>query len=55
LPPVFNRRRWYANWKKTRYSNEKLKSRTGWSPRVATAEGLERYFEACRRKGVQHA
>ena len=20
LPPVFNRRRWYANWKKTRYS-----------------------------------
>ena len=26
LPPVFNRSRWYANWKKTRYSNQKLKA-----------------------------
>ena len=26
LPPAFNRRRWYADWKKTRYSNEKLKT-----------------------------
>ena len=55
LPAVFNRRRWYANWKKTRYSNEKLKARMGWSPRVSTAEGMERYFEACRRKEARHA
>jgi nucleoside-diphosphate-sugar epimerase len=55
LPPVFNRRRWYANWKKTRYTNQKLKSRTGWTPRIATPEGMERYFEACRRKGAQLA
>lgn len=55
LPPVFNRRRWYSNWKKTRYSNKKLKARTGWSPQVSTAEGMERYFKACRLKGASHA
>jgi nucleoside-diphosphate-sugar epimerase len=50
LPPVFNRRRWHANWKKTYYSNAKLK-RIGWIPRVPTAEGLRSYFEACRNEG----
>ena len=54
LPPVFNRRRWHAEWKKTRYSNAKLKTRLGWTPRVPTAEGLRRYFEACRAR-VTHA
>jgi nucleoside-diphosphate-sugar epimerase len=48
LPPVFNRNRWYANWQSTRYSNEKLKARTGWAPQVPMAEGLGRYFEGCR-------
>lgn len=48
LPPAFNRKRWYAYWKKTRYSNDKLKSRLGWTPRLSTDEGLRRYFEACR-------
>ena len=51
LPPAFNRRRWHANWKKTRYSNEKLKTRVGWKPNLPTAEGLRRYFEACRNGG----
>ena len=50
LPPAFNRRRWHAYWKKTRYSNEKLKSRVGWSPKVPTEEGLRRFFESCRVK-----
>jgi nucleoside-diphosphate-sugar epimerase len=48
LPPVFNRKRWHANWRKTRYSNAKLKARTGWAPQVPMAEGLGRYFEGCR-------
>jgi nucleoside-diphosphate-sugar epimerase len=48
LPPVFNRKRWHAEWKKTRYSNEKLKARLGWSPRVPMTEGLTRYFQSCR-------
>jgi nucleoside-diphosphate-sugar epimerase len=47
LPPDFNRRRWYSEWKKTRYSNEKLKARLGWTPRVPTAEGLRLYFQSC--------
>src|SRR6266581_643956 len=34
LPPAFNRRVWHAFWKKTRYSNEKLKSRLQWTQRV---------------------
>ncbi|HXY51051.1 MAG TPA: NAD-dependent epimerase/dehydratase family protein [Terriglobales bacterium] len=48
LPPVFNVRRWRAFWKKAQYSNQKLKTRVGWAPRIPTAEGFRRYFEACR-------
>lgn len=44
LPPAFNRAHWHANWKKTRYSNNKLKVRLGWKPTVTTTEGLRRYF-----------
>jgi len=47
LPPVFNRSRWHAYWKKTSYSNQKLKSRIGWIPKVTMAEGLRRYFDSC--------
>ena len=48
LPPVFNRRRWNAEWKKTRYSNEKLKIKLGWTPKIPMQEGLRRYFAGCR-------
>jgi nucleoside-diphosphate-sugar epimerase len=48
LPPVFNRRRWHAYWKQTRYTNDKLKTRLGWTPTVPMAEGLRRYFASCR-------
>lgn len=51
LPPDFNRRRWDAYWKKTRYSNEKLKTQLGWTPKVTMAEGLNRYFQSCRNRG----
>ncbi len=54
LPPAFNRRKWHANWKKTYYSNEKLKSRVGWTPNVPAAEALRCYFESCR-DGQQYA
>jgi nucleoside-diphosphate-sugar epimerase len=47
LPPVFTRRRWYSEWKNTTYSNEKLKLRLGWVPKVSTEEGLRRYFNSC--------
>jgi len=54
LPPAFNSRRWYAEWKQTRYSNEKLKLKLGWVPRVSTEEGLRRYFKSCGQ-GELHA
>jgi hypothetical protein len=50
LPPVFNRLKWHAQWKSTRYSNEKLKVRLGWTPRVSMHDGLERYFASCRER-----
>lgn len=54
LPPVFNRRRWYAEWRRTSYSNAKLKERLGWVPRVPTNEALRLYFRS-PREGGQHA
>jgi nucleoside-diphosphate-sugar epimerase len=49
LPPVFNRRRWSVEWKKTRYSNHKLKTQLGWAPRISTADGMQIYFDSCAR------
>jgi nucleoside-diphosphate-sugar epimerase len=49
LPPVFTRAEWAAYWKKTRYSNEKLKNRLGWRPLIPTAEAMKIFFDACRR------
>ncbi|HVO63558.1 MAG TPA: NAD(P)-dependent oxidoreductase [Terriglobales bacterium] len=51
LPPVYNRKAWRVSWKRTRYSNAKLKSRVGWQPSVPTSEGLRLYFESCRIGG----
>jgi nucleoside-diphosphate-sugar epimerase len=52
LPPVHNRRSWAASWKRTNYSNEKIKQRLGWMPRVPTSEGLSQFWESCRRNGA---
>lgn len=54
LPPAFNRRSWNAHWRKTQYSNTRVKTRVGWEQKVTTAEGFRRYFEASRT-GKQHA
>jgi nucleoside-diphosphate-sugar epimerase len=54
LPPAFNRRRWYAEWRRTRYSNTKLKQRLGWSAKVPTNEALRLYFTSCAQD-EQHA
>lgn len=50
LPPVFNRSRWRAEWKRTVYTNEKAKMLLGWHPKVSMREGLNRYLEACREQ-----
>ena len=51
LPPAFNRPTWHAYLKGNRYTNAKAKRLLGWTPRVATAEGLKRYFESSRKRG----
>ena len=44
--------RWMALvLEKDDYSNEKLKARLNWTPRVSMADGLKQYFEACRNAG----
>lgn len=50
LPPVYNRRLWAVMWKRTRYSNEKIKRMLEWTPNVSTAKGLKQYFESCRQE-----
>lgn len=50
LPNTYNLNKWHSLWKKTRYSNKKLKEKLGWAQKVSTAEGLTNYFEACRAK-----
>lgn len=56
LPPVFNRRRCAAEWKGNRYSNQKLKERLGWTPRVnirdATASFLTQFEPPSRENDV---
>jgi nucleoside-diphosphate-sugar epimerase len=54
LPPIYNRLNWNAYWRKTRYSNARVKSALGWKPTVSTEEGLRRYFQSCREK-LRHA
>jgi nucleoside-diphosphate-sugar epimerase len=49
LPPAFNRRRCATYWKGNRYSNQKLKERTGWKPSVSYPEGMRQYAEFVRR------
>lgn len=48
LPPGFNRWMWHVYWKRSAYTNEKLKRMVGWTPSIPTPTGLERYFAACR-------
>jgi len=44
LPPVFNRRRSAAEWKGNRFSNQKIKSRLGWQPRVGVEKGMAEFL-----------
>jgi nucleoside-diphosphate-sugar epimerase len=51
LPPVFNRRRCAAQWKEMRYSNQKLKDRLGWKPRVPMEEAIEKFLRQFASNG----
>jgi nucleoside-diphosphate-sugar epimerase len=50
LPSVFNRGTWRSSWKKTRYTNGKLKKILGWTQRIPTPTGLRLHYESCRSK-----
>jgi nucleoside-diphosphate-sugar epimerase len=50
LPPAFNRRRCAAEWKGNRYSNQKLKDRLGWKPRVPMNEAMARFLAQFERE-----
>jgi len=44
LPPVFNRRRCAAEWKGNRYSNEKLRQRLGWKPKIKMKQAMDLFL-----------
>ncbi len=44
LPPAFNRRRCSAEWKGNCYSNQKLRERLGWKPRVPMKQALQAFL-----------
>ncbi len=47
LPQAFNRSHWYSLWRNTRYSNQHLKRRLGWTPVISTSEAMRRYLSDC--------
>ncbi|MCX7975237.1 MAG: NAD(P)-dependent oxidoreductase [Candidatus Aminicenantes bacterium] len=49
VPAAFTRREWYAYWKKTNYSNKKIKEMLGWKQQIKTENALLDYFEYCRQ------
>ena len=44
LPPAFNRRRCAAEWKGNRYSNQKLRERLAWKPRVNMKDAMASFL-----------
>lgn len=48
VPSAFTYREWAAYWKKTFYSNKKIKEKLGWQPKVSTRDGLEKFYSYCR-------
>ncbi|MGC8893092.1 MAG: NAD-dependent epimerase/dehydratase family protein [Candidatus Saccharicenans sp.] len=53
IPPVFSRREWHAYWKKTHYSNRKIKEKLGWEPKLKSKDALALYFDYCRRAKIK--
>jgi nucleoside-diphosphate-sugar epimerase len=51
LPPAFNRRRCSAQWKGNCYSNQKLRERLGWKPRVPMNQALDAFLSQFETNG----
>jgi nucleoside-diphosphate-sugar epimerase len=52
LPPAFNRRRCAAEWKGNRFSNQKLRGRLGWKPRVNMEQAMVSFLAQFDRGGA---
>jgi nucleoside-diphosphate-sugar epimerase len=52
LPPAFNRRRCAAEWKGNRFSNEKVRQRLGWRPRVSMEKAMAAFLSQFTRGGA---
>ena len=52
LPPAFNRRRCAAEWKGNRYSNQKLKERLGWRPKVPMEQAIPLFLGQFESNGA---
>jgi len=52
LPPAFNRRRCAAEWKGNRFSNQKLRGRLGWKPRVNMEQAMASFLAQFDRGGA---
>jgi nucleoside-diphosphate-sugar epimerase len=55
LPPAFNRRRCDAEWKGNRYSNQKLRERLGWKPRVRLDQAMAAFLSQFDSNGNDNA
>jgi nucleoside-diphosphate-sugar epimerase len=51
LPPAFNRRRCAAEWKGNRYSNQKLRERLAWKPRVPMNQAMNAFLSQFESNG----
>ncbi len=51
LPPAFNRRRCSAEWKGNCYSNQKLRERLGWKPRVPIKQAMDAFLSQFETNG----
>ncbi len=51
LPPVFNRRRCSAEWKGSRFSNQKLHDRLEWKPKVNMEEAMAAFLSQFESNG----
>jgi nucleoside-diphosphate-sugar epimerase len=51
LPPAFNRRRCSAEWKGNCYSNQKLRERLGWEPRVPMNQAMDAFLSQFEMNG----
>jgi nucleoside-diphosphate-sugar epimerase len=51
LPPAFNRRRCAAEWKAQRYSNQKLRERLAWQPRVNMEQAMVAFLAQFETNG----